>query len=219
MLSTAFILVLYQAALGSSKELSSTTALYKTLLHLTEFLPPNPDESVSNEAGAMGFRRETNMKSTYFKIAAIAIAITLVAAVGVSQTLQRVHMHHGGMYGGHMLRFFTHYLDLTDAQQAQAKEILAKEKPSLQPLLQQVMQGQQQLHQLAMSGYDENKAREIATQQVQTLTELSVQRARIESEFVQILTPEQKTKLNDFFTRHQQRVMQHMQSGNQSQNQ
>jgi Spy/CpxP family protein refolding chaperone len=159
------------------------------------------------------------MKSTYLKVAATVIAITVVVAVGVSQTLQRVHMHHGGMYGGHMLRFFTHYLDLNDAQQAQAKDILAKEKPTLQPLLQQLMQGQQQLHQLAMSGYDENKARAIAAQQAQTLTELSVQRARIESELVQILTPEQKTKLNELFARHQQRMIEHMQGGNQSQNQ
>jgi periplasmic protein CpxP/Spy len=159
------------------------------------------------------------MKSTYLKVAAMVIAITVVATVGVSQTLQRIHMHHRGMYGGHMLRFFTHYLDLNDAQQAQAKEILAKEKPAIQPLLQQMMQGQQQLHQLAMSGYDENKAREIAAQQGQTLTELSVQRARIESELVQILTPEQKTKLNEFFARHQQRMLQHLQSGNQSPNQ
>jgi protein CpxP len=165
------------------------------------------------------FAGEAGMKSTYLKIGAIAIAITLVAAVGLSQTLQRVHMHHGGMYRGHMLRFFTHYLDLNNAQQAQAKEILAKEKPTIQPLLQQMTQGQQQLHQLAMSGYDENKAREIAAQQVQTLTELSVQRARIESELVQILTPEQKTKLNQFFARHQQRMIEHMQNENQDQKQ
>jgi Spy/CpxP family protein refolding chaperone len=186
---------------------------------LTEFLPPKREESVSNEAGAIGFCREVPMKSTYLKVAALTAAITLVAALGVSQTLERVNMHHGGMYGGHMLRFFTHYLDLTNTQQAQAKEILAKEKPALQPLLQQMMQGQQQLHELAMSGYDENKAREIAAQQVQTLTELAVERARMESELVQVLTPEQKTKLNQFFARHQQRMMQHMQSGNQNQNQ
>ena len=109
--------------------------------------------------------------------------------------------------------------DLTDTQQAQVKQIVEKEKPALQPLLRQMMQGQQQLHELAMSGYDENKAREIAAQQVQTLTELSVERARIESELVKILTPEQKTKLNQFFSRHPRRMMQHMQSGNQSQNQ
>jgi Spy/CpxP family protein refolding chaperone len=119
-------------------------------------------------------------------------------------------MHHGGMFGEHQIQFFTDYLDLTDAQQAQAKEILAKEKPTIQPLIQQLAEGHKQIRQLEMSGnFDEGKVRNLAAQQSQTMTELIVQKARIHSELVQLLTSDQKAKLNKFMERHEQRFMRH----------
>ena len=136
--------------------------------------------------------------------------VTLAAAIAVSQTVKRAHMHGGGMFGEHQLQFFTDYLDLTDTQQAQAKEILAKEKPTIQPLVQQMKDSRRQLHQLEMSGtFDEGKVRNLAAQQAQTMTELTVQKARIHSELIQILTPDQKSKLNKFMERHEQRFMRH----------
>jgi len=61
-----------------------------------------------------------------------------------------------------------------------------------------------------MSGpYDEAKVRDIANQQAQVLTELSVQKARIESELFQLLTPDQKTKLNQLFDKHEERMSRH----------
>ena len=48
-----------------------------------------------------------------------------------------------------------------------------------------------------------------AAQQAQTMTELTVQKARIHSELIQILTPDQKSKLNKFMERHEQRFMRH----------
>ena len=48
--------------------------------------------------------------------------------------------------------------------------------------------------------------RAIATQQAQTLTELTVQKARIEAELVKILTPDQKTKLTQMMDRREQRM-------------
>jgi len=121
-------------------------------------------------------------------------------------------MHGDGMFEGHMLHFFTDYLDLTDAQQAQVKDIMAKEKPALKPLMQQMAQSHQQIRELTMAGtFDEAKVRTLATQQAQTMTEMIVQKARIESEMIQILTPEQKTKLNDFMAKREQRMMKHMQ--------
>ena len=79
-----------------------------------------------------------------------------------------------------MMGFLARKLDLTDSQQAQVKEIMAKEKPSFQPLMLQMAQNRQQMRQLIMStAFDEGKARELATQQTQTVTELTVQRARV----------------------------------------
>ena len=63
-----------------------------------------------------------------------------------------------------------------------------------------------------MSGtFDEAKTRELALQQTQTMTELTVQYARIGSEMVQVLTPDQKTKLNTLINQHEQRMMNRMQ--------
>jgi len=103
------------------------------------------------------------------------------------------------------------YLDLTDAQRAQAKSIMEKEHATLKPLLEQLGQAHEQLFQLSTGGaFDEAKARAIAAQQSQTITDLIVQKARVESELVQILTPEQKTKMEQLHAKHLQRMQQHM---------
>lgn len=147
------------------------------------------------------------MKASTIKISLIALALIVVGTVAVSQTVKRAHWQHDGMFGGHALAFFTHRLDLTDAQQAQAKDIMAKEKPTLQPLLQQLGQTRHQLRQFEESGnFDEAQVRAIATQQAQTLTELTVQKARIEAELVKILTPEQKIKLTQMMDRRERRM-------------
>ena len=106
------------------------------------------------------------MKSSYFKVLAVALLVAVVAAIGVSQTVKRAQMRADGMFGGpmfggamlgrpgfggHMLGYLAHKLDLTDAQQAQVKEILAKEKPAFQPLMLQMAQNRQQMRQLIMS--------------------------------------------------------------------
>jgi Spy/CpxP family protein refolding chaperone len=150
------------------------------------------------------------MKTRQIRFWIIAGVLMLAAVFAVSQTVRRAHMHGRGMFGEHQLEFFTDYLDLTDAQQAQAKEVLAKEKPTIQPLMQQMRESHRQLRQLEMSGtFDEGKVRNLAAQQAQTMTELIVQKARIHSELVQILTADQKAKLSKFMERHEQRFMKH----------
>jgi Spy/CpxP family protein refolding chaperone len=152
------------------------------------------------------------MKTKYFKIAAVVLALAVMAAIAVSQTVRRAHMRGDGMFGGPMLGYYVHKLDLTEAQQAQVKAIMAKEKPALQPLMLQMAQGHSQLRDLVMSGsFDEAKVRELASQQTPVLTELAVQYARIGSEMIQVLTPEQKTKLSALISQHEQRMMNRMQ--------
>ena len=56
------------------------------------------------------------MKSRYFKTAAIVLALAVMAAIAVSQTVKRAHMRGDGMFGGPMLGYYMHKLDLTDAQ-------------------------------------------------------------------------------------------------------
>ena len=151
------------------------------------------------------------MKLRSLMIGGVLLAVALGGALAVSQNLRKAHYGGDGFMGGRMFGFFADYLDLSDAQQAQAKEIMAKEKPSLQPLLRQRMQAEKQLRELAMAGnFDESKVRDIANQQAQVMTEITVQKARIESELFQLLTPEQKTKLNQFIDKHEQRMSRHL---------
>jgi Spy/CpxP family protein refolding chaperone len=155
------------------------------------------------------------MKASRFKILAAVLAVALLAAVAFAQSVVKTShasRHFRGGFAAHMLGFYADYLDLTDAQQAQAKDILAKEKPTVRPLMQQLAQAHQQMRQLEQAGtFDEAKVRALATQQSQTMTELIVQKARIKSELVALLTPEQKNKLAKFEARRQARFQKHFQ--------
>jgi len=144
------------------------------------------------------------------KMSIAALAIVLVTGIAIAQP-------HGGprggdFFGGPMLGFFSDYLDLTDAQQTQIKQIIAKEKPALEPLFQQEMQTHEQMMALIQSGtFDETKAQAIATQGAQVHAQLEVQHARIANEAYQVLTADQKTKLAQFITKREQRFEQRMQ--------
>ena len=77
------------------------------------------------------------MKSTRIRILTIGAAVMLAMAAAIAQGM---HGHGGpGGPGGdfhHMLR----QLDLTSAQHTQVKAIFAKEKPAMEPLMQQMRQ-------------------------------------------------------------------------------
>jgi len=155
------------------------------------------------------------MKANRWKILVAISVVTLLAAIGFSQTAATTPDHgHRGRHFGRMLGISARYLDLTDAQKTQMKDIMTKEKPTIQPLMQQLAQNRQQMRQLESAGtFDEAKVRSVATQQSQTMTELMVRKARIKSELVQILTPEQKTKMAAFEARKEARLQRRLQGG------
>lgn len=156
------------------------------------------------------------MKSSRSKIVlSVGLALMLVAGVAAAEHLHRAHMREGGMFGEHALSFFADYLNLTDAQQSQIKQIIAKEKPTLQPLWEQEHQSHQAMIQLVASGnFDEAKAQAIAQQAGQTHTQLMLEHARVAAEAYQVLTPDQKTKLSEFLAKRQQRFQEHMREHN-----
>ena len=152
------------------------------------------------------------MKPKSLKILAVVLLLSVVAAIAAGQSMRRGHMRGNGMFGGPMMGYYIHKLDLTEAQQAQVKAIMTKEKPTIQPLMLQMAQGHAQLREQVMSGsFDEAKVRDLAAQQSQAMTEIIVQYARTGSEMVQVLTPEQKTKLAALMNEHEQRFMNRMQ--------
>jgi Spy/CpxP family protein refolding chaperone len=156
------------------------------------------------------------MKTSRWKILVVAISVvTLLAAIGFSQTAATTPgPGHRGRHFGRMLGISARYLELTDAQKTQMKDIMTKEKPTIQPLMQQLAQNRQQMRQLESAAtFDENKVRALATQQSQTMAELIVQKARIKSELMQVLTPEQKTKMAAFEARREARFQKHFRQG------
>ena len=154
------------------------------------------------------------MTSNRTKIFIAAVVVLLVGAVAIAQTVHRsAYRHGGGIFGERMLGFYAHKLDLTDAQQAQLKDIMSKEKPALKPLFQQLSQNRHQMRQLEESyTFNEAQVRTLAAQQSQVMTELIVQKTRIKSEMLQVLNPDQKTKFKEMMDKHEQRMMNHLQN-------
>ena len=156
------------------------------------------------------------MKSIGIRLMIAALAVLLGTALAKSQTADAPPpppMHgngHGFGMDGHMLEFFSDYLNLSDAQQAQMKTILHKEHPGMKPLFQQSHQIELQLRQYAQGTYDEAKVRALAAQKAQIEIELTVQRTRIHNELFQVLTADQQSKLKEFEARREARMEQHM---------
>jgi protein CpxP len=153
------------------------------------------------------------MKARRIQILAVTAAVVLAVAAALAQG-----MHHRGgpmggdfPFGGQMLGYFSDVLDLTQAQQDQVKAIMEKEKSAIHPLMQQMMQAHKDINKLAESGtFDETKVRALAAQQSQNMTELIVQKARIQAELMQVLTADQKTKLQQLRAKHEARMKEHM---------
>jgi periplasmic protein CpxP/Spy len=158
------------------------------------------------------------MKSIRFRFLVAALAVTLGAAIAKSQTTDSTpppagHEHgHGFGMEGHMMGFFSKYLDLTDAQKAQMKDVLHKEHATMKPLMQQMHQMDLQLKQYEEGTYDEAKVQALVSQQAQTLVQLKVQETRIHNELFQLLTPDQQTKMKEFEANREARMQKHMHS-------
>jgi len=144
------------------------------------------------------------MKPTNFRILALVGALLLGAGMLLAQG-----MHGRGgpdaMFNG-MLSHYADALDLTSAQQDQIKAIWEKEKPALKPLMQQMRQNRAATEALVESGpFDEAKTQALATQHAQTAVALEVEHARMKSEMLQVLTPDQKAKYQQLEANHQAR--------------
>lgn len=154
------------------------------------------------------------MKSIRVRFLVAALAVLVVSAIAKSQTADAPpppSMHGFGMEG-HMIGFFAKYLNLTDEQKAQMKAVVQKERPALQPLLEQVHQMEQQLKPYEEGTYDAAKVQAAVAQQAQTLVQLKVEESRIHNELFQLLTAEQQSKLKEFEANREARMQQRLQS-------
>jgi periplasmic protein CpxP/Spy len=164
---------------------------------------------------------EVSMKSQRLKfIGAAVLAVLLVAIAAVSETQGR-HAHWRGqdaMFGGPGFGFMARNLNLTDTQKDQAKQIMDTGKANFKPLMQQMRQSKMQERQLVEAAtFDPAQAQALAAQQSQIAAQLSVEKMRMESQLYQILSQEQKDKLNSMLDQRAQRFQQRQQEKQQGQ--
>ena len=152
-------------------------------------------------------------------MAAAGLALAAGIAVAQNQSGEDAPMHgsmhrgmHGHMMGGSEFQMFLHKLNLSDDQKAQVKQIFQTERPTLKPLMQQEAQAHLQMMQLVSSGnFDQAKATAIASQEAQTHIQVEVEHAKIHSQIYQLLNSEQKAKVAEMISKHQQMMQEHLQ--------
>jgi len=104
--------------------------------------------------------------------------------------------HHGGMRGGDAMRGMR-ALGLSDAQQDQIFKIHHDAVPAMREQMKQVRKAREDLRQIAMADkFDEAKARQAADAQAKALSAMSVMRAQTMNRVRQVLTPEQRSKMD-----------------------
>ena len=137
-----------------------------------------------------------------FSIAAV-MAIAVAVPVAIAQSTDEgghrgrgAHSGEHGRRGGDRGMMGFRNLDLSDAQKAQMKQIRESHGQSLRPLMEQIRAKRQELRQ-AREGTTFNEA--LATQKLTEIApleaKLQAEHFRLRQEMMSVLTPEQKTKL------------------------
>lgn len=152
----------------------------------------------------------------------LAVTLLLLAPMSVLAGTQQVlgdrppletedagEMMPGDQPGGRQFERLADLLDLSEAQQEQVKALRDAEREAVKPLLQQLQENREAIHQLTQATtFDEAAVRRLATKQAAINTELLVSRARTRSQINALLTPEQRSladKLGPRMGKHEER--------------
>lgn len=141
----------------------------------------------------------------------IVTAIVLAVAAGLASAVAQVtHSGRHSRHSGWMLRRMAAELNLTEAQQAQIKNILQAEKAKTQPLRQQLRQNRLAQTSNTTAAFDEAQVRAFADKQAQLMSDLTVERERAKSQIFAVLTPDQRQKALALMQERKQRRQHHM---------
>jgi protein CpxP len=133
---------------------------------------------------------EETMKTRWGIIAGVcALSIALLASAA---TLQDQDGWMQRRVSGLFVRRIERELSLTDAQRTQIKMILQTEKPAILALAERTRQERMQL--ASRQTFDEAYIRSFAQQHESTAEDASVEREKVRTEILQVLTPEQQQK-------------------------
>jgi len=155
------------------------------------------------------------MKSIRFRLMVAALAVLFGGAIAKSQTADTttppppMHMHEFGL-GGPMMWHLSQKLNITEDQKTQMKDVLQKERPTVEPLMKQDHEIDMQLRQYVEGTFDQAKVQALAAQKAQIQAQLTVQQTRIHNELYQLLTPDQQSQLKQLEAQHQQRMQERM---------
>ena len=86
-------------------------------------------------------------------------------------------------------------LNLTDEQKKEVFSIRLEERAKMKPFVEKLKAGRDQLRALPKGQFDEAKVRAIAKGQADTIADLIVAREHMKSRIYAVLTPEQRTKV------------------------
>jgi Spy/CpxP family protein refolding chaperone len=129
----------------------------------------------------------------------LMIAAALTVGVGMITSVARAQDDGGtqdnwmsGRARGFIIRRIERQLEITDAQKEQIKTILKTEKPTITSLAARVEKENQKLQ--SQPTLDEAQVRQFAQQHEATLEDVLVERQKVRSEILAVLTPEQRQK-------------------------
>jgi Spy/CpxP family protein refolding chaperone len=126
-----------------------------------------------------------------------AVLLIIAGTIGIARA-EFGTGHAWGLHGPERFpaAYIAHELDLSDAQRTQIKSIWAAERPTVTPLLRQLLNQCGEMSAADSNGsFDEAKARAIADKLTATISQLLVERQRLISKiYNDVLTPEQRVK-------------------------
>jgi len=145
---------------------------------------------------------------------AAVLALALVASCGA--IMSYAQGPGGGPGWGHQHGPMGHMfadLNLTDAQKQQVKSIMEANKANMHGLMQQMMQNRLAMLQATSNGaYDQAKIQALATQKAQIEVQMTMQHEALQHQiYTQVLTPEQRTQLDEKHANEINRITQHLQ--------
>lgn len=105
-------------------------------------------------------------------------------------------------------------LDLTDEQKSQIRQIFQDARPRVQPLVQQAIATRHDLQEATANGtFNEAQVRVLAERQGRTVGQLIVEKERVKTQIYNVLTPEQRQKVEQMKDRFEQRLRERVMEG------
>ena len=144
-----------------------------------------------------------NHVARFLIASSLALGVPFIAdAQPVPDGNHQMRGHHGDGGPQRLLR----RLDLTEAQRDQVFKIFHDQAPAMREQMKVARHASQELRQASLSpSYDRARARQLADTQAKALSEVMLMRADNMSRIFAILTPDQRSKLQELRERGQRR--------------